>query len=140
LLNICEGIPDSKFLSLPWEVLEPAEGPAFTVRRVPYGITKTEATSNPVETRLPACAVNLLFIVARPNKERDIGHRILCEPVVKLIENLKGSLGVSVHCHIVRPGSWHATVQYLEEVTKKHGRGCYPIVHLDVHGFIDGSQ
>jgi hypothetical protein len=113
------------FHALHWEALkDPALPSAFS-------LSAPMARKSPKPQPLPAevnssPTLNLLIVTARPNAERDVGYRTMTRP---LVETLKQA-GLKVDVDIVRPGSYRAFKDHLEEAKP----GLYHVVHFDMHG------
>jgi tetratricopeptide (TPR) repeat protein len=70
--------------------------------------------------------INLLLVTARPDEEEDVGYRTISRPMVELLETPK----LPVRIHILRPGTFQALSNHLDEV----GEQFYHIIHFDTHG------
>jgi tetratricopeptide (TPR) repeat protein len=83
----------------------------------------------------PSPTINLLVIVARPGGAQDVGYRTISRPLVEALRQT----GLPVRIDIVRPGTFRALVNHLEEVqSRQHEQGAtggyYHVIHFDVHG------
>ncbi|HEY6406709.1 MAG TPA: CHAT domain-containing protein, partial [Ktedonobacteraceae bacterium] len=78
--------------------------------------------------------LNVLLITARPFGKQDVGYRTISRP---LVEGLR-QIDVPVQIEILRPGTYQALVEHLEEVkqhkTDEEAGGYYHVIHFDVHG------
>ena len=70
--------------------------------------------------------VNLLVVVARPNKDEDVGYRTISRLLREAIEKSR----LRVRVHLLRPGTYEALERHWEE----KGAGFCHFVHFDVHG------
>ena len=118
-----------EFHGLHWEALkDPAlpramslEAPLVRKNLVPQAV---EAVMRPSPT------INLLIVTARPHGSRDVGYRTISRPLVERLRQAK----VPVRIEILRPGTYPALVQHLEEVRDRYGAGFYHVIHFDTHG------
>jgi len=78
----------------------------------------------------PAPALRLLIVTARPQGATDVAYRTISRP---LVESLRQA-GVRVDIDILRPGSYQALDQHLQNVTDQKGSGFYQLIHFDTHG------
>jgi len=114
-----------EFHSLHWESLKDPnlprawalDAPMLRVNLKPYSI-EIKAKDSPT--------VNLLIVTARPRGKNDIAFRTISKPLVEVFEQTE----LPVKIHILRPGTYQALFQHLEE--KKPGH--YHVIHFDVHG------
>jgi hypothetical protein len=93
------------------------EGVVFLRRQVDGHAVRT--TVNPSPT------LNLLIVTARPDEEDDVNYRTIQRPLIDLIQDGK----LRVRAHILRPGTYEALVQHLDDKA-----GHYHIIHFDLHG------
>jgi tetratricopeptide (TPR) repeat protein len=75
-------------------------------------------------------ALHLLVVTARPFGPQDVGARTISRP---LIETLRQSTA-RVEVDLLRPGTYKALENHLQEVRDREGAGYYHAVHFDVHG------
>ena len=54
----------------------------------------------------------------------------ISRPLVEALETGK----IPAQIDMVRPGTFEALVNHLEEIRDEHGEGYYHIIHLDMHG------
>ncbi|OQX04156.1 MAG: hypothetical protein BWK80_54150, partial [Desulfobacteraceae bacterium IS3] len=114
-----------EFHSLHWESLKDPnlprawalDAPMVRINLKPYHI-EIKAKDSPT--------VNLLIVTARPRGKNDIAFRTISKPLVEVFEQTE----LPVKIHILRPGTYQALFQHLEE--KKPGH--YHVIHFDVHG------
>ncbi len=128
-----EIIGSPAFHALHWESLRDEKHPApFALQ---YEIVRKPLHFN---ARYQAIApqisptLNVLLVVARPNGRNDVAYRTISRPLVEMVN----SADLHVHFDILRPATFQALTQHLEEVKKKKGTGFYQIVHFDVHGAV----
>ncbi|MCB0532001.1 MAG: CHAT domain-containing protein [Saprospiraceae bacterium] len=72
-------------------------------------------------------ALNLLIVTARPSEENDVNYRTIQRPLIELLSRTEG---ISVNSVILRPGTYEALKNHLDE----KGAGFYHIIHFDLHG------
>ncbi len=125
------GSPD--FHRLHWEALKDPRLPRPLALEFP--LVRKNLVPRPVQAEVPPSpTVNVLVVVARPRRGRDVGYRTISRP---LVEGLRQS-PTPVRIHILRPGTYRALVEHLEQVREdvRAGRrpAAYHIVHFDVHG------
>ena len=78
----------------------------------------------------PAPQLRVLLITARPAGVQDVSYRTISRPLVEALETGK----IPAQIDMVRPGTFEALVNHLEEIRDEHGEGYYHIIHLDMHG------
>ena len=59
-----------------------------------------------------------------------MSYRTISRPLVDALETGK----VAARIDMVRPGTFKALVNHLEDRRDEHGDGYYHIIHLDMHG------
>jgi len=122
-------IGSPEFHALHWEALkDPHQARPLSVEK-----PIIRKNSKPVIHRArmkPAPKLRVLLVTARPGGERDVGYRTISRPLVEALEKGK----VAARIDIVRPGTFEALVNHLENARDKHGDGYYHIIHLDMHG------
>ena len=120
-----EGSP--AFQALHWETLHD-NGKA---RPLSLDWTMVRRRENPVLYRAdvkPSPTLNILLVTARPNEAGDVGYRTISRPLVAATANSQ----LAVRIDIVRPGTYAALLEHLED---SHDRaGFYHIIHFDLHG------
>jgi type II secretory pathway predicted ATPase ExeA len=118
------------FQGLHWEALKDPRLPR------PFAldagiIRRGNACAPPVEALAGnSPTLNLLVITARPAEAYDAGYRTITRPLIATLRQAQ----LRVHVDFVRPGTWQALVERLEEVTRDHGAGYYHAIHFDLHG------
>ncbi len=113
------------FHALHWEALKDPDLPSAFSLNAPMVRNSPKPQPLPAEVN-PSPTLNLLIVTARPGAERDVGYRTITRP---LIETLKQA-ELKVHVDIVRPGTYRAFKDHLEEARP----GRYHVVHFDMHG------
>ncbi len=115
-----------EFHALHWEALQDADLPrplAVDCVMLRKSVKPTPPVSANVEI---SPVINLLVVTARPDEEHDVGYRTISRPLIEAIQNCQ----LRVKVELLRPGSYQALSQHLEE----KGAGFYHIVHFDTHG------
>ncbi len=74
--------------------------------------------------------INVLVVTARPGGAHDVGYRTVSRP---LVESLRQSR-VPVQVEMLRPGTYQALTEHLNDVRDQHGAGYYHVIHFDLHG------
>lgn len=124
-----EGTP--KFHALHWEALKDPEV------REPLVLQATMVRKNLVPSVIqsqvrPSPTINLLVVTARPSGQRDVGYRTISRPLVETLRQTS----IPIRIEILRPGTYKALVNHLNDTTAKHDEGYYHVVHFDVHGAV----
>lgn len=118
-----------RFHRLHWEALKDPKLPEALALHAP--MVRKNLNTQPVRATLRSSpTINLLIVTARPGGERDVGYRTISRP---LVENLRQA-HLRVQVEILRPGTYEALFNHLQDVKSRHGAGYYHIVHFDVHG------
>ena len=78
----------------------------------------------------PSPTINLLVVTARPDLEKDVGYRTITRPLVESLRQARQPVDID----IVRPGTYRALKDQLEEVAARKGSGYYHAIHFDLHG------
>lgn len=78
----------------------------------------------------PSPTINLLIVTARPGGKRDVGYRTISRPLVEALRKA----GIRVRIDILRPGTYEALSDHLEDVTAR--KEFYHVIHFDVHGAV----
>ncbi len=124
-----EIIGSPEFHALHWEALhDPNDERPLAVDAV-----VVRKNLKPVRKRAkvqPAPQLRVLLVTARPSGVRDVSYRTVSRPLVEALETGK----VAAQIDMVRPGTFEALVNHLEDVRDRHGDGYYHIIHLDMHG------
>ncbi|MBL7262193.1 tetratricopeptide repeat protein [Paractinoplanes lichenicola] len=86
----------------------------------------------PLHYRLPdpAATLNILVVTARPFGSRDVGYRLISQPLLEAI----GRTTMPVTVDLVRPGTWEALRDTLRAAARDRGQGWYQVIHFDLHG------
>ena len=118
-----------EFHRLHWEALkDPALPRAFSLEAP---LVRKNLGPQPVEAVMrPSPTINLLIVTARPQGSRDVGYRTISRPLVERLRQAR----IPVRIEILRPGTYKALLQHLEEVRDQHGAGFYHVIHFDTHG------
>ena len=124
---LLEIIGSPEFHGLHWEALhDPNQARPLAVDK-----PVVRKNSQPVTYRAevnPAPQLRVLLVTARPAGVRDVSYRTISRPLVEALETGH----VAAQIDIVRPGTFEALVNHLENVRDDHGY--YHIIHLDMHG------
>ena len=119
----------AEFHHLHWEALKDPELPQPFALQAPFVRANVEPQKIIAELR-PAPTVNLLVVTARPGGAHDVGYRTISRPLVDALRQAD----LRVQIDILRPGTYKALVQQLEQVQDLRGTGYYHVIHFDVHG------
>ncbi|MCB0060482.1 MAG: CHAT domain-containing protein, partial [Caldilineaceae bacterium] len=121
------GGPD--FQRLHWEALWDEKLPqplalqcTFVRRNIQPQIVRARVRTSPT--------INLLVVTARPGGRNDVGYRTISRPLIGALRQAN----VPVQVDILRPATYAALVQHLEEKQDSAGAGYYHVIHFDVHG------
>ncbi len=119
-----------KFHELHWEALKDPDLPKpFSIEA--QMVRKNNGVLSPLHATLqPSPTINLLVVTARPFGGRDVGYRTISRPLVEGLRQAK----LPVQIDILRPGTYQALANHLDETRAKHGSGHYHVIHFDVHG------
>ena len=124
-----EIIGSPEFHALHWEALHdpkderPLAVEALVVRKNLKPVIKRAKVKD-------ASQLRVLLVTARPAGVGDVSYRTISRPLVEALET--GKVGAQID--IVRPGTFEALVNHLENIRDEHGDGYYHIIHLDMHG------
>ena len=124
-----EGSP--AFHALHWEALKDPELPEPLVLQATM-VRKNLVPSTIQSPVRPSPTINLLVVTARPHGTCDVGYRTISRPLVETL----GRTAIPIQIAILRPGTYKALVNSLNEVTAKQGEGYYHVIHFDVHGSV----
>lgn len=117
------------FHQIHWEALKDPELPQPLCLEVP--LVRKNLTPRPMTAETKASpTINLLIVTARPGELNDVGYRTISRPLVEQL----GQAGIPVRIDIVRPGTYEAFSNHLEDVKDEYGLGYYHIIHFDMHG------
>ena len=115
-----------EFHTIHWESLKDPDLPNPLVTEL-VNIVRKKINPPAIEAKVRSYPqINLLIVTARPDEDHDVGHRTISKPMIELIETAK----MKVNAHILRPGTFQALSNHLDEV----GEQFYHIVHFDTHG------
>jgi tetratricopeptide (TPR) repeat protein len=84
----------------------------------------------------PSPTIKLLIVTARPSGTRDVGYRTISRPLVESLRNAN----LRVQVEILRPGTYRALENHLQDVTAKYGEGYYHVIHFDTHGAVFNNK
>ncbi len=118
-----------EFQSLHWEALKDPNLPRALALDVPLVRRRLAPQTSRALVR-PAPAINILLVTARPHGGRDVGYRTISRPLVEALRQAE----VPANIEILRPGTYRALYDHLEQVFTEKGAGHYHVLHLDVHG------
>ncbi len=126
---LLEIIGSPEFHALHWEALQDPH------QMRPLAVDRPVVRKNrqPITYRAeiqPAPPLRVLLVTARPSGLRDVSYRTISRPLVEALETGQ----VAAQIDIVRPGTFKALVNHLEDVRDEQGDGYYHIIHLDMHG------
>ncbi|MCP4119827.1 MAG: tetratricopeptide repeat protein [Desulfobacteraceae bacterium] len=124
-----EIIGSPEFHALHWEALhDPLQARPLSVDK-----PVVRKNSKPVTYRAEvksAPRLRVLLVTARPAGRQDVSYRTISRPLVEALETGR----IAAQIDMVRPGTFEALVNHLEDVRDEHGDGYYHIIHLDMHG------
>ena len=115
---------DPAILAWPWEALWNEKGGYYPAER--YSIKRQLSSMEDASIagdKLPKGQLNILYIIARPFGDRDLGFLALARPLINFIN--EG--GWPVHIDLLRPPTFARLQEALAEKP-------YHIVHFDGHG------
>ncbi|MEK8021963.1 MAG: tetratricopeptide repeat protein [Candidatus Parabeggiatoa sp.] len=121
----------STFHQLHWEALKDPDSDHALALHHPI-IRKPVGHPPPMVTGQASPTLNVLLVIARPDGKDDIGYRTISRPLVEMLQNAK----LPVKIDILRPGTYQALTEQLEQVTSQQGKGYYHLIHFDVHGAV----
>jgi len=128
-IQCIEIIGSPAFHSLPWETLYDPDDSQPLALNIP--IVRQYTSETKILNIRQSPIINLLIVTARPHRENDINYRAISRPLVQSLRQAK--LRVSIN--ILRPCTIRALQDHLS--TRK---GYYHIIHLDVHGALQGDK
>lgn len=120
-----------EFQRLHWEALKDPRLPRPLTLDAPMSRKNLRPTPVSAQSR-PSPTLNVLVVTARPGGGRDVGYRTISRPLVEALRRA----GLPVHVEILRPGTYQALSNHLQDVRSRHGAGFYHAIHLDVHGAV----
>lgn len=124
-LTIKVASDDPAVLAYPWEALYSDDDEFIAQQcRIERQLTSV-ADGCPFTTELPQNQLNILYIIARPYGERDVGFQTLARPLVDFVDDGKWAVQID----LLRP----PTFEKLREVLREKPN-FYHIVHFDGHG------
>jgi tetratricopeptide (TPR) repeat protein len=126
-----EIIGSPAFHQLHWEALKDPDSDHALALHCPI-IRKPVGHPPPMVAGQASPTLNVLLVIARPNGKQDVGYRTISRPLVEMLQNAK----LPVKIDILRPGTYQALTEQLEQVTSQQGKGYYHLIHFDVHGAV----
>jgi tetratricopeptide (TPR) repeat protein len=126
-----EIVGSSAFHQLHWEALKDPDSDHALALHHPM-IRKPVGHPPPMVAGQASPTLNVLLVIARPGGKDDIGYRTISRPLVEMLQNAK----LPVKVDILRPGTYQALTEQLENVTSQYGKGYYHLIHFDVHGAV----
>lgn len=121
------------FHALHWESLKDPNHPQpFALEHVIVRKPSHFNTAYQPITPQESPTLNVLLVVARPNGRNDVAYRTISAPLVNMVRTAQ----LRVQFDILRPATFQALIQHLENVKTQKGKGFYHIVHFDVHGAV----
>jgi tetratricopeptide (TPR) repeat protein len=122
-----EGSP--AFHALHWEALKDPELPRAIA--LTCTVVRRRRVEQAIEAQVrTAPALRLLIVTARPHGAGDVAYRTISRPLVDALRRARARVDID----ILRPGSYRALDNHLQQVTAREGSGFYHIVHFDTHG------
>lgn len=137
IINVQDPVHESKVPEMLWESLEEKK-----IWSTTQGICTAQAIVRRASQGKPRLrtrvrqSFNILYVVARPIMKVDkyIDHRLLSKSIVETIDAIK-RYSAEVQLQIVRPGTWEALYEHLNEArSATDQQGYYDLVHFDMHG------
>ena len=115
-------------LSWPWEALE-SKDDGFIAQQchMERQLCKEIGDVLPPDSALPKDRLNILYIIARPRGENDVGFQTLARPLIEFAFNKDESW--PVHIDLLRPPTFDQLLKVLRDKPN-----FYHIVHFDGHG------
>jgi tetratricopeptide (TPR) repeat protein len=129
-LHIIIASDSPRVLAWPWEALESADNGCLALQCCMERQLCNIADAQPPVVSLPKDQLNILYIIARPLGEEDVGFQTLARPLADFV--FAGKKSWPVHFDLLRP----PTFDRLQEVLRENP-GFYHIVHFDGHGGYD---
>ena len=130
-LKIVSQSDDPDILSWPWEALHSGAVNLALHRPMERQIAEI-GDAEQLAGNFSDDQLNILYIIARPEGEDDVGFHTLVQPIIACAKKKN----FAVHVDLLRP----PTLSHLREVLEQN-KGFYHIVHFDGHGVYDeGTQ
>lgn len=124
-----KGSPE--FHHLHWEALKDPELPRPFALECSILRRNTTPPTLEVQPRRGE-TLRVLLVTSRPFGDRDVAYRTISRPLVEAVENA----ALAVEIDILRPGTYRALAEHLEQTRDRHGAGYYHIAHFDAHGAV----
>ena len=122
---------DAEVLSWPWEVLESDDGLLALQCQIGRCLKEGVGDPTPFAKDLPREQINILYVIARPYGDEDVGFQNIVRPLVEHNDEY----GWPVHIDLLRPPTFEQLRAELEV-----NPNFYHIVHFDGHGcFSNGA-
>ncbi len=119
-----------KFQTVLWETMRDPALRSKPLAAWGVGLVRSSEVTSPVRGRVGDFPnLNLLIVTARPSEENDVNYRTVQRP---LIEQLQETSALRVNAVVLRPGTFQALKNHLDEC----GEAFYHIVHFDLHGAV----
>ena len=122
---------DAVVLSWPWEVLENLDRSLPIQQCLIERLLEKVGDVRTLPEKLPAGQLNILYIIARPYGDLDVGFQTLARPLI----DFANEDGWPVHIDVLRPPTFDQLRAALEE-----NPGFYHIIHFDGHGGYPDSR
>jgi len=124
---------DAAVLSWPWEAFESEHDGRLALQcRIERRLDNI-GDSRPLSEELPKEQLNILYIIARPYGDNDVGFQTLLRPLIDFVNQGEGAW--PVHIDVLRP----PTFDQLRAVLKEK-KNFYHVVHFDGHGGFGDNQ
>ena len=120
-------------LSWPWEALECEDNGCLALQcRMERQLCNIPDSLPPADA-LPKDSLNILYIIARPSGENDVGFQTLIRPLIDFA--FTKNISWPVNIDVLRPPTFEQLLAVLREKPN-----FYHIVHFDGHGSYDGHE
>ena len=116
---------DADVLSWPWEALESRDDGILALQCQIGRRLNIIGDVRPIAGDTSASSLNILYVIARPHGDNDVGYQTMARPMVDFAE----SHGWPAHINVLRPPTFDQLRKELKE-----NEGFYHIVHFDGHG------
>jgi hypothetical protein len=120
-----------EFHSWHWEALKDSKLPRAFALEAPMVRKNLQPVPLAAQPK-PSPILHLLIITARPHGQRDVGYRIISRQLIDALNQAH----LPIDIEILRPGTYQALADHLQQVRDQHGTGYYHVIHLDVHGAV----